>query len=161
MCHSTGTVTELIKSFTPIAALVAVGIGWVVVNNQNNARESRKETRQLVDRTLKYLADALEIATRYQSGTVDDKLKHIDGWKVLLALGQISSNLTNLSRAKIDVRSCIAAYIALKQCITGKDFMTVSWRPWPPADKRWLEMLSAANKLSEMLDRIFIDAYSS
>jgi hypothetical protein len=159
MCESTGTVTDLIKTLAPIAALVAVGIGWIVVNKQNNARESRKETRQLVDRTLKYLADALDIATRYQSSTVDEKPKHVDGWKVLLAIRQISSNLTNLNRANIDVRSCIAAYISLKQCITGGDFMTENWRPWPRTDKRWLDMLSAANKLSEMLDRIFIDTY--
>jgi hypothetical protein len=160
MCDLTGTVTDLVRTFTPIAALVAVGIGWVVVNRQNNARESRKETRQLVDRTLKYVADAVDIATRYQGASVGSRPAHVDGWKVLLALGQIRSNLTNLNRANVDMKSCIASYISLKQCITGGDFMTANWSPWPPTDRRWLDMLGLATKLSELLDRIFIDTYS-
>src|ERR1700721_125181 len=103
MCDLTWTVvSDVIRTLAPLAALVTVAAGWFLVNRQNNLRESRKETRQLVDRTLDRLEEAVDVATKYQCGAGDEKLRHIESWKVLLALEQIGSNIGNLRRRNID-----------------------------------------------------------
>ncbi len=160
MCPSTWNVSaDLIRTITPLASIGLVVLGWALVNRQNNKRESRKETRQLIDRTLKHLAEAVDIATKYQSNSIDAMNRYVEGWKLLLALGQISGSINTLRKKGIDPTSCAAPYINLKKCITGADFMTSNSKPWPPDDKRWLELLAATNSLTETLDRLFIDSF--
>ena len=160
MCFFTWSdVKDFAHSVAPAAPLAVVVIGWFLVNRQNNRRESRKETRQLIDRTQAHLSTAVELATKYQSGGCADSERPTQGWKLLLALGQISGDISTLQKKGTDPSSCADHFLVLKKCITGADFMTANWKAWPPEDQRWLELLAATNALSEELERLFIASF--
>lgn len=160
MCFlSWSDVADVIHTVAPVAPLALVIFGWFLVNRQNNRRESRKETRQLIDRAQGQLSTAVDLATKYQSGTCEDAERHTQGWKLLLALAQVSSGINTLERKGIDPSSCAERYLALKKCITGADFMTANWKPWSFDDKRWLELLAATNALSEAFEQLFIASF--
>jgi hypothetical protein len=160
MPPSTWTVdSDTVRTIAQITGLALLVLGWFLVNRQNNRRESRKEARQLIDRAQSHLAAAVDIAAKYQCGSCKENDQHIEGWKLLLALGQIRGSINTLGKKGIDPKSCARPYIVLKRCINGADFMTANWKPWQPDDSRWLELLSATHNLSEAMERLFIDNF--
>jgi hypothetical protein len=161
MLCSTWTVdSDSVRTATQAIGLGLLVLGWFLVNRQNNHREFRKETRQLIDRTREHVATAVETAAKYQSGAIEEKDRHVEGWKLLLALYQIRGSINALTKKGIDTGACAHPYIDLKICITGADFMTAEWKAWNPEDPRWLELLAASNKINDTLEHIFIERFT-
>lgn len=79
-----------------IPAIVVI-IGWKVVSSDQNKRETRKERRQLLDRTIEEIGsiseDAMEMYTTEDaakstmiSSTILSRLKHLEGMLQVLSL---------------------------------------------------------------------------
>jgi inosine-uridine nucleoside N-ribohydrolase len=154
-----GAAADIVRTLVPVASLGVVVIGWYLVNRQNNLRESRKETRQLIDRSQEFLAEAIEIAVKYQSSSGDASPPIADAWRLILALEQLGGSLNTLRKKGIAVEECNVPFNNLKKCITGADFMTEGWKPWQHDDKRWLDLVAETKSLTQTLERTFISSF--
>src|SRR5688572_1242686 len=115
---------EWVRTITAAISPVLVVLGWWWVNRQNNKRERRKEVRQLVDRAIKTVNEAVEAAISYHSGMNDNSVDADprESWKLLLAVNQIKNQLNLLMHHCLDTEPCIGPFLRLKQATTGHDF---------------------------------------
>lgn len=151
---------EWIRTTAAAISPVLVVLGWWWVNRQNNCRESRKESRQLVDRALRAVTDSVNLIISYHSGKENDGVaRDMVAWKVVLALKQVSDDISLLSRNGFDTSECGKSYILLKQLATGNDFLTEAGLPWDNKDSRWTVLLDTSSCLRHTLDRLFFDRF--
>lgn len=154
------TFGDWVRTIASALSPLLVVIGWWWVNRQHNLRESRKELRQVIDRTQKVIAEAVDTAIRYHSGQTGGQRGPIEAWKMLLAIEQIKSQLILLAYTGISFERCTDSYIRLKRVATGRDFMTSAYVPWLKDDERWMVLLEAANSLTHKLDIIFFEIFN-
>lgn len=151
------SIGEWIRTLAAALSPILVLVGWWLVNLQSNKREGRKELRQLVDRTINTVGEAVDAAIRYHTGSSDKGIGDSkESWKMLLAVDQIKSQLVVLGHNGMDTESCIGPFIRLKQAATGHDFMTKKYVPWASDDGRWLVLIDASKSLSHNLDLLFL-----
>jgi hypothetical protein len=142
------------------ASPVLVVVGWWWVNKTHNERERRKELRQLVDRAQETVTATFETALRYHSGSSERPAGDSrDGWRLLLAVNQVRSQLLLLACNGIPATPCVAVFNRLKQAVTGHDFMTNAYKPWSDDDRRWMDLLEATESLTHHLDKTFFDLF--
>lgn len=137
-----------------------VVLGWWIVNKQNNAREKRKEVRQLADRIINDVDELAKKTTEYHSRNCDsaEERKSL-GWRLTLSLTRLSSHLQLLHDKGLDTGDCNVAYIELKRIATGGDFMTAGESIWPLSDMRWIQLLYATERLCKALESAFNRAF--
>jgi hypothetical protein len=150
---------EWIRTVVASLGPVLVVIGWFLVNRQNNQREDRKELRQLVDRAINSINDAVDLTIKFHGNQPEDRDVHrMDSWRLLLAFLQIADQMNLLAEKGMNIEPCSKAYNALKFAATGHDFMTKKWKPWAKDDKRWMELTDAARTLCHGLDLKYVDS---
>lgn len=151
---------ELLRTAAVVISPVLVVIGWWWVNRQQNERESRKETRQLVDRVQGSVRTAFDCATQFHSSPRGSSETGARGaWQLLLAINQVKSQLILLAQNGMATQSCIGPFNRLKRTATGCDFMTQSYKSWPETDARWMELVEATDSLMHQLDVLFFDKF--
>jgi hypothetical protein len=153
MCEA--SLGEWIRTGAAAISPPLVVLGWWWVNRQSNERERRKELRQLVDRALETVKEAVEVALRYHGGTDGASVDQTESWKLLLAVNEIKNQLNLLMQHCLDTEPCIGPFLRLKQATTGHDFMTAGYKPWDSKDKRWLVLIDSATSLKHNLDVLF------
>lgn len=154
------TLLDVVRTLATVATLPVIMLGWRLVNAQNNTRESRKELRQFIDRILGLVADLLVAGMDYHSGgEVAGVRRRTNAWKLVQALGQIAGNIAALKARGLDSDKCAEPFILLKQALTGSDFMSSSEKAWGDEDPRWQELIFASNRLTQTLDKLFLDTY--
>ncbi len=102
------------SDLTDIVPWVLVIIGWLIINRQHNARETRKERSAAIDRLNEELdkIESLAVAFHSASSFEPDKLSTINRrLKRLMAMveatGMVRNNDTNLTALVADVRKAI------------------------------------------------------
>lgn len=151
------TIGEWIRTSAAAVSPVLVVLGWWWVNRQSNQREGRKELRQLVDRAIRTVSDAVDAAMKYHSAA--QGVTVADSWKLLLAINQVKNHMLVLAKNGVDTGACAASFIRLKQAATGHDFMTTSYSPWTKEDRRWMVLIDSSSSLSHQLDMSFFQTF--
>jgi len=107
---------EFLKVAIPSTLVV---IGWNVVSRGNDRRESRKEKRQLVDKTIDHIDSIVEDAVVFFTSEDDEEAEHRAG-KVLADLKRIETFLQalDLKDPASNGKTLITA-TTLRQSITG------------------------------------------
>lgn len=140
-----------ITNFVQALAILAVIIGWVVVNNQNNKRETRKEGRSACDAAKKY---ALEISTKgrkYLGGRTDEL-----AFEIKSDLDLLEVELSRIPYFAIGENSTLLKkFISFSDSLTGDDFEQKNTQPLNPTDERILKIIRCRNQLMHEVERQF------
>jgi len=89
---STPDSTTNLSAYAPIVTWLIVIIGWLVVNNQNNNRESRKELRTRIDCLRNQIEGVEAQAIKYHTSVHDENL----GLKIKLSIERIANDVNIL-----------------------------------------------------------------
>lgn len=136
---------DLLKWLPPVLVVA----GWVIVNHQNDKRETRKEARSLVDAAKKLVGDIASKALDY----------HVNGntdlaFEIKAGLDQLEIECERLPSF---VRGCplMAALIALQDAATGGDFESAVPLKKSRTSPEVLAILRARTELLAELERVF------
>lgn len=145
MCEAPGLSWWRLTDFVPWALVI---VGWLIINRQHNARETRKERRAAIDRLNAELDNIESLAVSFHSASSfePDKLSTINRrLKRLMALveatGMVREDDTSLTALVADVRRAIT----LKN-VDKRGFKT------QPRDGKLLNEVAA--KIDELRDAV-------
>ncbi len=160
---------EWTRVFAPWVAVGFVSVGWIVSNRQANARETRKEIRQQVDRAIKLVEAVTDLGMKVHStalpvlgsSDMDEKKQQalIDAQsnmrRLKFSLSQLSPQIQLLNERKITSPDITDALIELRMNLMGGDFETTDQKPWPVDDARWVVMSGSCVRLVTCLERAY------
>jgi hypothetical protein len=128
-------------------------LGWVIVNNQNNKREQRKETRTFLNETIKLVelieSDALEYHTGARNNFTLGKL-------IMLNISKLSEMLTH-SRLPLD--SYVERYTEFHEGITWENFLSNRFEKQAKSSDLVHNIRDSARALNRALEQSFYDTY--
>lgn len=135
-----------------IVTWVLVITGWLIVNYQNNRRESRKEIRQKLDALKKYSLEIETSAIEHHT----TKQEHTRCLAIKRGLARISSDLRILVATGLTVSDPATKMARVRQAITYDNFETISYSP-VATDSDLVESISLS--FDELFDSLEL-AYS-
>lgn len=139
---------------TPIVqalALVAVLIGWVVTNHQNNKREARKEGRSACDSGKKY---ALEIAAKGKKYLCNRDSEI--AFEIKSELDLLEVELGRIPCFGVGSNSTLMRkFINFSDAITGDDFEQKDVNNLLPTDDRIQAIVRHRNQLMQEIEKQF------
>lgn len=108
---------DLLPWLPPVFTL----IGWYIVNQQNNQRETRKDLRAAADRCKALARDVAQLGFKYWAG--QDNVKT---WQIKAGLEELEVELDRFPEAKggADLMSC---YVDFVEAIAGYDFESATF----------------------------------
>lgn len=132
-------------------ALAAVIIGWIVTNNQNNKRETRKEGRSACDSIKKY---TLEIAAK---GRIYLDSRESDlAFDIKSDLDLLEVELSRIPYFGIGENSTLMRkFIAFSEAITGDDFEQKEYQNLQANDPRLHAIVRYRNQLMQEAEKQF------
>lgn len=143
--------------FYIIAAIIPWVIavtGWIVVNRDNNKRESRKELRAKVDRVIQDVRSLHSIALKYHTAQHRDELA---ARQIRADLKLISNRIFQLRLLNPERASCLI--IDLRQRITLTNFDTREHTPIDVGSEKVAAIDEVVDALENDLEREFRDKY--
>ncbi len=143
----------LFHSIAPIITWGMVIAGWLVVNNQNNFREKRKETRAILNQ-LRSDLDAIE-KQAFSYHTAQEALIEL-GRDIKLSLSRISRDIARHDLLPSGKRHPI---VKLRQAITLKNFDTDCFLTQNTNCELLEEISATKDNLIDALERHFKDQY--
>ena len=129
--------------------------GWVIVNQQNNSRETRKEIRARVD-SFKKMVDEVEDAAVEHHTVAQDSMRCA---KIKRALTRLSSEL-HLISVFLSATDSSRKLIRLKQAITLKNFESHRYAPVSPGEPLVSEVGSAADDLRYFIEQCYVAKFN-
>ena len=145
---------EFSKDVAPYLTPALVFVGWMVVNHQNNKRETRKEFRALVD-TAK--VEARTIAKL----RLDDMLKgaNDNALEITSGLTALEVNLERFDNF-LPNTPLMSAYVAFSEALTGGDFQSAARTARPRNDPAIGAVLRTRDELFASLEQKFRAVYT-
>lgn len=158
----TTSIPEFVADLVPIVALTLVVIGWIISNTQAKKRESRKETRRLVDDCQRAAQSAQTAATEYYTATsaADLKARQLE-MRVKSQMKFASICLNNLYRYDATYRRVAAnTFFDLYESLTGSvlGFESSSRAPLPDASVEVEKLFAVLLRFDGDLERAFVEA---
>lgn len=102
------------------APLLLTLVGWFIVNQQANKRETRKEKRSAADRCKKLTHDVATMGVEYWTGESES-----NAWRIRASLEELELELTQFPLYR-NQSPLIARFNRLVDAITGGKFETKS-----------------------------------
>jgi hypothetical protein len=119
-----------VADWTDIVSWLIIFAGWIVVNRQNNSRETRKEVRASLLDLYEHL-DQIEVdAFAYHTGTGDVLLAH----KLKRDIDQVVPRIKLALRGPMTTCRYGKQLIAFRQSITLQNFDSATFAPKKPSD---------------------------
>lgn len=110
---------RLIGTFlTPILVVA----GWVIVNNQNNKREDRKELRKFIDDLVSKVEELEKLSIEFHTSK-----KYIES-NASSILSQYSKITAQLGRSRLDCFNCYDSAIKLHESISEDNFSSNNFK---------------------------------
>jgi hypothetical protein len=142
--------------WTDAISWVLVICGWLLINRQNNSRETRKELRSKVDQ-LKKLVDEIEDAavehhTQNQTPIRCMKLKR--------ALARMNRDLQLISSAGLLVDRYSQRVARMRQAVTLRNFDSSKYAPVVPGDPIVAEIGAASDDIRFAVEHSYVVAFN-
>lgn len=145
---------DYFQAIAQVGTWVLVVLGWIIVNRQNNKRESRKEVRGQLDQVSELLVELEEMAVEYHTAQQQNA-------KLARSIKHAITRLTNVVHyiGLADARDFNRRIVRLRRTITLKNFDSANHQP-VVVDGDFLENISsAAQDLIDLLERRFMTKY--
>ncbi|MCY1298749.1 hypothetical protein D9M68_753510 [compost metagenome] len=132
-----------------------VVIGWVIVNNQNNKREERKELRSALNEVISFIDGIENDAIAYHT---EKREAFSSSDALLVKLNKLS---LKLAHSRLPEESYISSYIKFNESITWSNFMTNKFqRQSKNSDLVW-DIRDASSDLKGHLETAFFTKFCS
>jgi hypothetical protein len=125
-------------------------VGWVIVNRQNNDRETRKEIRAALLDLYKLLDEIEDDAFAYHTGTSDPVLAR----KIKRSISQIAPRIKLALRNRLECKYSHPLF-EFRKSITLTNFETKMFQPKAPNDQFFTDIMDAKQSLILRLDLAF------
>lgn len=126
-------------------------LGWVIVNRQNNNRETRKEIRAALFDLYKLLDEIEDEAVKYHTSETPDGIL---GRRIKRNLSQLSLRIKLASRGLLKCKTAVLV-AAFRRSITWENFETSNFKQKAPEDRFFEVILDAKRSLISVLDSAF------
>lgn len=134
-----------------LPVLIAV-VGWILVNAQNNQRETRKEGRAAADNAKKLAMEASSLSIAYLKGSRDDPSAVKAAFELLeLELGRF--------KHFNDGSTLMVRFVEFDNAATGGDFESVDQPVYSAASLQVRKVLTSRNLLISEIERQFKTLY--
>jgi hypothetical protein len=133
---------------------VLIVAGWVVVNHQNNKRETRKEVRASLLEVYKLLDEIEDAAYEYHSTDGDAGKAR----KIVRAIQQIAPRIIMARRGPIKFKYT-KALADFRRAITFSNFDTSAFERKRPEDPFFDQIAAAKRELITALEQAYAQAY--
>jgi hypothetical protein len=130
-------------------------LGWVIVNRQNNNRETRKEIRAGLLDLYKLLDEIEDDAFIYHTEIGDPVVAR----KIKRSISQIAPRIKLALRKRVECKYGFPLY-AFRQSITLSNFETNLFAAKLPNDQFFTEIMDAKHALILRLDSAFNETFS-
>lgn len=98
--------------------------GWVIVNNQNNHRETRKEARSAADRCKVLTREVAQYGVEYWSGTGND----VQPWKIRAGFEELEVEIERFHDEGMRKR-LLNLQVELVDAVMGYNFDIAGFKP--------------------------------
>ena len=137
-----------------IVSWVVVMVGWIVINAQNNGRETRKEVRAALDGTIRRLEKLESLGRQYHLSTAhDDSIAE----EIKLHLKKLWPESVRLNL--VDESALAVRVASLRRSITLRNFDSAEHAALLAGDEILAEIAESVSALEEMLQRGFAEKY--
>ena len=140
--------------FAQSISWVLIVAGWMVINNQNNRRETRKEVRASLLELYKFLDEIEDSAYEYHTTDGDTGKAR----KILRAIQQIAPRIIMARRGPI-VFHYTKALTNFRRAITFENFDTSTFERKRPEDPFFDAIAAAKRELITALELAYSQAY--
>lgn len=145
-----------VDSSLKLAALCAVVLGWLIVNNQNNFREDRKEARDVMIKLQDLIESITSCAESYHVAASADVAK---AHKIKNDLAMASARLQRLHAFGVGSEHAKGLFIEFRQSITAKNFDTASFSQQSHSSDTVLDISYFARLLFDELDGCYVNTF--
>lgn len=115
---------DSVSSWAQVVPWLLVATGWIIVNIQNNSRESRKEIRAKIDAVKKSLDEIEDLSVQHHTGSQD----LVRCMKIKRVFVSISREIRMVSGAGLGINDSLRALTRFKQAVTIKNFETSEYK---------------------------------
>lgn len=132
-------------------ALIAVLIGWVVTNRQNNKRETRKEGRSACDAGKKYALEISSKGRKYFSERSSDL-----AFEIKSELDLLEVELSRIPFFGVGANSkLMQKFVSFSDALTGDDFEQKNAPKLLSTDPKVQALIRSRNELMQEIERQF------
>lgn len=147
-----------------IGTWIIIIVGWIVVNQQANVRETRKELRARVDLVQTWIFELVDLATGYhtgESGTLD---KYSNGYQervIKSRLDRVTRTVSSLGRSTLGKSPYSPPYQAyyFRRAVTLHNFDTSEYKVQSPDSKLIGDIAMTAQSLMDSLEEAYSNRY--
>lgn len=136
-----------------IGTWVIVVIGWLIVNNQNNNRERRKEIRQAIDKIVKKIEEIEQDALQFHQSAFDDSSARA----LLLSLDKNSRSIAWLKIVESEIYK--KSIISFRRSITLNNFDPTTHVALDGNNAQLARISAAAENLVDLLESAYAAQY--
>lgn len=144
---------ELLRDFPNVLNIVALIIGWLIINYQNNQRETRKEVRASLNDIQSIIAELEVDGVRYHTEKRDKKAEILISSKANLLSKKIQYSLKSLDKNYVEL---INKY---RQILTDESNFGSQHKPLDDDAHLVLTIHNQAQILSVQLEKDFVYCY--
>ncbi len=134
---------DLLPWLPPIFTLA----GWVIVNNQNNHREARKEARSAADRCKELTREVAQHGIEYWSGTGD-----VQPWKIRIGFEELEVETERFQDEKMRAL-LLELQVELVEAVMDNNFDTADFKPVDKYDPVFKAISAAKQRLLFAIER--------
>lgn len=131
-----------------------VVVGWLVINQQNNKRETRKEIRSALSALYELLHTIEDKALKYHTGNGDP----LESRTLKRHLAQIYPRVGLAFQSTIDCKYSREVF-AFRQAVTLRNFDTASFAALDASDPFFESISNAREQLVSKLEHAFLKHY--
>lgn len=130
-------------------------VGWIVINHQNNQRETRKELRTAIDTVEKYILDTEKSAIQFHTA----KYSESTAKELMVEIDRIDSRIELISRATKDELTLKRAFISFRQAITLYNFDRSNHQVESDQSEIIDNISGASNSIFQALEQCFATSF--
>nr|VFK23263.1 MAG: hypothetical protein BECKLFY1418C_GA0070996_11382 [Candidatus Kentron sp. LFY] len=143
---------------------IVIVVGWIVVNQQNNARETRKELRARIDLVQTWTFELVDLATGYHTGEsgIADKYSNRYQERVIKSrLDRVTRTISSLRKSTLGKSPYNSPHEAyhFRQAVTLHNFDTSEYKAQPPDSELLDDIAMTAQSLMDSLEEAYSKRY--
>ncbi|MBT8419232.1 MAG: hypothetical protein KJO08_00060 [Gammaproteobacteria bacterium] len=143
---------------------IVIVVGWIVVNQQNNARETRKELRARLDVVQAWTFELVELAIGYHTDEPKSPDKYSNKYqerRIKSRIDRVTRAVSALGRSTLGKRLYRPTHEAFyfRQAVTLHNFETAEYKPQAPDSELVENIAMTAQSLVETLEEAYSERY--
>lgn len=147
--------TPLVSSWAQVVPWLLVAVGWIIVNIQNNSRESRKEIRAKIDAVKKSLDEVEDLSVQHHTVS-QDLLRCMRIKRVFVSVGR---EIRMISGAGLDINDAAHSLTRFRQAVTIKNFESNDYKTITLGDEIVADIGATSDNVRSKLELAYSEKF--